>query len=213
MPRIARSTPIAPPDPIGWAGAPDTADFRADGGGRALERAVRAGDFDAVLDLCLAELAAELCGGHFGAGPDRLTAAALTGTPQLVAPGGLEAVAFRDPGSVPERYWGRSQYVLKSGVCLVRTSPEECDQLGREVAHKVCASRGRALVLLPTLGFGPLAAPGGSLADAEADRAFLESFRNWAAGVEVVEVALNAGDPALAALAASWPRGGFGRLG
>ena len=176
--------------------------FRADGeGGRALERAVGQREFAGVLDLCLSELAAELFGGAFTAGPDRLTAAALAGIPQVVAPGGLESIAFRDPGSIPERYWGRSQYVLKNGVALVRTSPEECDKLGLEVAQKVCAAKGPTLVILSRNGFGPLAAPGGFLADPGADAAFLESFRNWAYGVEVIEVELNAGDLAFTELA------------
>lgn len=194
MPRFALSTPIDAP--------PGDDAFRANGGGgRALEAAVRAGTYQGVLDLCLAELAGELFGGHFGAGPDRLTAAAVVGIPQVVAPGGLDAIAFRDPGSVPERYWGRSQYVLKSGLTLVRTSPEECDKLGLDVAQKVCAAKGPTLVILPGLGFGRLSGPGGLLADAEADRAFLESFRNWAYGVEVLEVELNAADVAVSELA------------
>lgn len=194
MPRFARSIPLDAP--------PEADTFRADGdGGRALEAAVRAGSYCGVLDLCLAELAGELFGGHFCAGPDRMTAAAITGTPQVVAPGGLDAVAFRDPGSVPACYWGRSQYVLKSGVTLVRTSPEQCDKLGLEVAQKVCAAKGPTLVILPKLGFGRLSAPGGLLADAEADRAFLESFRNWAYGVEVIEIDANAADAAVAELA------------
>lgn len=176
--------------------------YEANGhGGRALEAAIHAGEVPGVLDLCLSELAGELFGGHFGAGPDRLTAAAMTGVPQVVAPGGLEAIAFRDPGSVPEQYWSRSQYVLKNGITLVRTSAEECDRLGQELAQKVSAAKGPTVVLLPLGGFGRLAAPGGFLADAAADRALLESFQNWIYGVRVLELPLNATDPEFVAAA------------
>ena len=194
MPRFARSIPIDAPD------APDT--FRADGaGGRALEAAILAGTYHGVLDFCLAELAGELFGGHYGAGLDRLTAAAIKGIPQVVVPGGLDTIAFRDPSSVPERYWRRSQYVLRSGVTLVRTSAEECDQLGQEVAQKVCAAHGPTLVILPTRGFGRLSRPDGLLADADADEAFRASFRNWAYGVGVIEVDANATDAVVEELA------------
>src|SRR4051812_42291482 len=67
--------------------------YETDGvGGRALEADIRAGQLAAVLDLSLAELAAELTGAVGGAGPDRLTAAALRGVPQVIALGGLDAV-------------------------------------------------------------------------------------------------------------------------
>ena len=86
-------------------------------------------------------------------------------------------------------------------MTLVRTSPEECDRLGQEVAQKVCAAKGPTRVLVPTLGFGRLSAPGGLLADAEADAAFVASLRNWVYGVEIVEVELNAADGRFAEVA------------
>jgi len=70
--------------------------YAADGaGGRALEADVLAGYVAGVLDLTLTELVAELLGVPGGAGPDRLTAAALRGVPQVIALGGLDAVELR----------------------------------------------------------------------------------------------------------------------
>ncbi|WKK72603.1 Tm-1-like ATP-binding domain-containing protein [Rathayibacter oskolensis] len=45
-------------------------------GGRAMESLIAQGFFAGVLDLTTTELADELVGGVFSAGPDRLTAAA-----------------------------------------------------------------------------------------------------------------------------------------
>src|SRR5436190_13613633 len=67
--------------------------YATDGrGGRELEADVLAGRVSAVFDLSLMELAAELVGADGGAGPDRLTAAAMRGVPQVIVPGAVDAV-------------------------------------------------------------------------------------------------------------------------
>jgi uncharacterized protein (UPF0261 family) len=100
--------------------------YEADGrGGRDLEADVLAGRIAAVLDLTLTELAAELLGLPGGAGPDRLTAAALRGLPQVIALGGLESVGDR------------------------RLTAEEYDRLGQEIANKASAARGPTTILVP----------------------------------------------------------------
>src|SRR5947209_15329554 len=83
--------------------------FEADGiGGRRLEADVSAGRIGAVLDVTLTELAAEMLALVGGAGPDRMTAAAMNGVPQVIVPAGLDAVG---------------EHAL---------TPEEFDRLGRE---------------------------------------------------------------------------------
>jgi len=101
-----------------------TARWPADGvGGRAMETAIRTEDYVGVLDLALTELAAELLGLPGGAGPERLTAAALRGIPQVIVPGGLE--------SLP--------------------NPRSADRLAKEIAEKACASRGPTAIVLPKI--------------------------------------------------------------
>jgi uncharacterized protein (UPF0261 family) len=98
-------------------------EYEADGrGGRDLEADILAGGIAAVLDLTLTELAAELLGRPGGAGPDRLTAAALRGLPQVIALGGLDAVP---------------------------ATAEDNDTLGREIANKASAARGPTTILVP----------------------------------------------------------------
>ena len=59
--------------------------FHATGsGGMTMESFIRDGLIEGVLDITTTELADELVGGELSAGPDRLTAAALRGTPQVI---------------------------------------------------------------------------------------------------------------------------------
>src|SRR3954468_1708020 len=91
--------------------------YETDGrGGRELEADVLAGRVSTVFDLSLMELAAELVCAEGGAGPDRLTAAALRGVPQVIVPGAVDAVLARRELQRPEvRY--RTQY---AGVSYAR---------------------------------------------------------------------------------------------
>ena len=76
----------------------ETLIFHANGaGGRAMEELVEQGSIDAVLDLTTTELADELCGGILSAGPHRLEAAGSRGIPQVVLPGAMDMVNFRNP--------------------------------------------------------------------------------------------------------------------
>src|SRR4051794_19792395 len=98
MRRVAISEGWTGPAGEGWPTAPcveearrvvgaggfEVRAFPATGsGGKALESSVREGLFAGVLDLTTTELAAALVGGALSAGPDRLTAAALAGVPQV----------------------------------------------------------------------------------------------------------------------------------
>ena len=74
---------------------------------QALESLAREGLLAGVLDVTTTELADELAGGFLTAGPQRLTAAAERGVPQLVSVGALDMVNFFGMDTVPERYRGR----------------------------------------------------------------------------------------------------------
>ena len=70
------------------------------------------------------------------AGRDRLTAAGLRGVPQVISLGALDMVNFGPPDTVPEKFRGRRFYQHNPTVTLMRTTPEENDRLGKEIAHK-----------------------------------------------------------------------------
>src|SRR4051812_33065771 len=169
-------------------------------GGRAMESLIRQGFFAGVLDVTTTELADSLVGGVFDAGPSRLTAAAETGTPQVVSVGALDMVNFGPKETVPAAFRERNLYVHNSSVTLMRTTPEESGQLGEELARKVAASTGPATVVLPLGGISAIAVPGGPFLDQAADDALFSAIRSGLAGssarLEEIDRAIN--DPAFA---------------
>ena len=127
--------------------------FHATGnGGQAMESLIAEGLIAGVLDITTTELADELVGGILTAGPDRLTAAARRGVPQVVSVGATDMVNFGPPETVPERFRHRQFYQHNPTVTLMRTTVEENAQLGEEIGRKVAAARGPAAILLPQRG-------------------------------------------------------------
>src|SRR5207253_2566188 len=127
--------------------------FHATGsGGQTMESFIRDGLIAGVLDVTTTELADELVGGVLTAGPDRLTAAALRGVPQVISLGALDMVNFGPSETVPEKFRGRRFYQHNPTVTLMRTTPEENDRLGKEIAEKASAARGPTCVLIPRRG-------------------------------------------------------------
>jgi uncharacterized protein (UPF0261 family) len=174
--------------------------FHATGtGGRTMEGLVRDGLIAGVLDITTTELADELAGGVLSAGPDRLTAAGLKRVPQVISLGALDMVNFGPPETVPDRYKDRRFYQHNPTVTLMRTTPEEMDKLGKELAEKASAANGPTAVMLPLRGVSAIDAEGKAFWWPEADAALFQSVRNWIApGVEVVELDLHINDPAFA---------------
>ena len=174
--------------------------FHATGtGGRTMEGLVRDGLIAGVLDITTTELADELAGGVLSAGPDRLTAAGLKRVPQVISVGALDMVNFGPPETVPAKYKERQFYQHNPTVTLMRTTPEEMDRLGKELAEKASAAGGPTAVMLPLKGVSAIDAAGKAFWWPEADAALFQSVRNWIApGVEVVELDRHINDPAFA---------------
>ena len=152
--------------------------FHATGaGGRTMESLIESGMVAGVLDITTTEWADELVGGILGAGPTRLEAAAKMGTPAIVAPGCLDMVNFGAPETVPSKFQGRNFYQHNPQVTLMRTTPEECAQLGKILAEKLNASRGPVTVLLPRKAISVISAPGQKFHDPAADKALFDAIK------------------------------------
>jgi uncharacterized protein (UPF0261 family) len=174
--------------------------FHATGtGGLTMESFIQDGLIRGVLDLTTTELADELVGGILSAGRDRLTAAGLRGVPQVISLGALDMVNFGPPQTVPEKFRGRRFYQHNPNVTLMRTTPEENDELGKEIAQKASAARGPTAVLVPLKGVSALDADGKPFRWPEADAALVQSLRNWMSPqVRLMELDLHINDPAFA---------------
>jgi uncharacterized protein (UPF0261 family) len=178
--------------------------FHATGtGGRTMEAMIADGLIAGVLDITTTELADELVGGVLTAGRDRLTAAALHAVPQVISVGALDMVNFGPPDTVPKKLESRRFYQHNPTVTLMRTTPEENDRLGKEIAEKASAARGPTAILLPLRGVSAIDKEGCPFWWPEADAALFQSIRNWVApGVRVIECDLHINDPAFARTAA-----------
>ncbi len=151
--------------------------FHATGaGGRTMESLIASGLVDGVLDITTTELADELAGGVLSAGPDRLTAAATAGVPQIVVPGCLDMINFGEPTTIPEKYQDRLFYRHNPQVTLMRTSAAESVVLGKQLAEKINRSSGPVSVLLPLRGISVIGAEGGPFHDAAADAALFTAL-------------------------------------
>jgi uncharacterized protein (UPF0261 family) len=174
--------------------------FHATGtGGRTMESFIADGMIAGVLDITTTELADELVGGVLTAGKDRLTAAGLHGVPQVISLGALDMVNFGPPETVPDRFKGRRFYQHNPTVTLMRTTPEENDKLGKEIAEKASAAKGPTAILVPKKGVSAIDREGQPFGWPEADAALFASLRNWLAPhVQMIELDMHINDPSFA---------------
>jgi uncharacterized protein (UPF0261 family) len=174
--------------------------FHATGtGGQSMEALAKGGFITATLDITTTELADELVGGVLSAGPDRLEAAGELGIPQVVSLGALDMVNFGPVETVPERFAGRLLYKHNPTITLMRTTPDECAELGRTIARKLNAARGPTALFIPLRGVSLIATEGQVFYDPAADEALLTALReNLGPNVEVHELDLDINDPEFA---------------
>src|SRR5579859_4237997 len=174
--------------------------FHATGtGGQSMEALARGGFLAGILDVTTTELADDLVGGVLSAGPGRLEAAGALGLPQVVSLGALDMVNFGPRETVPERFEGRNLYVHNPTITLMRTTPDECRELGRRIGRKLSGAKGPTAFFVPLKGVSMIAVEGQPFHDPEADEALLEGLRETLAdGVEVHELDLDVNDEAFA---------------
>jgi len=108
-------------------------------------------------------------------------------------------VNFYGPDSVPEKFQGRNFYQHNPQVTLMRTSPEECVQLGKIIAEKVNLSKAPVTVLLPRKAISVISAAGQKFNDPVADLALFDAIKsNLRKDIAVVEMDCRINDPEFA---------------
>jgi uncharacterized protein (UPF0261 family) len=174
--------------------------FHATGtGGQSMEALIKGGFITASLDITTTELADDLVGGVLSAGAERLEAAGVLGIPQVVSLGALDMVNFGPMETVPERFRGRNLYVHNPTVTLMRTTPEECAELGRRIARKLNAATGPTALFVPLSGVSLIATDGEVFYDPAADESLFSALReNLDERVEAHWLDLDVNDPEFA---------------
>lgn len=175
--------------------------FHATGsGGKAMEGLINDGFITAVADITTTEWCDELVGGVLSAGPHRLEAAAGKGLPQVVSCGALDMVNFWAVDTVPPQFKNRTLYKHNPNVTLMRTTPEECAELGRIIASKLNRATGPTALFIPLQGVSAIDKKEQPFYLPQADHALFESLRqNIRPPVELVELDMHINDPEFAA--------------
>ena len=178
--------------------------FHATGtGGQAMEKLIEDGAFRAVLDITTTELADELVGGVMSAGPHRLEAAGRKGIPQLVCPGAVDMVNFGPAETVPAQFRNRNLYHHNPSVTLMRTTPEECAEIGRITAIKLNRAGGPVTVLIPLRGVSAIDKIGGPFYSQDALNAYCRALKeSLSPPIRLVEIDAHINDQEFALLAA-----------
>lgn len=179
--------------------------FHATGtGGRTMESLISDGYIVAALDITTTELADEVCGGVFSAGPLRGQAAPRKGIPTILAPGCVDMANFGGIETVPAKYRERSLYEWNPNVTLLRTNVEENKKMGEMLAAAANAAEGPVAVILPLQGVSMLDSPGERFWNPEADAACYTAIRqNLRPGIELIETDYNINDQEFADLCAN----------
>jgi len=185
--------------------------FHATGtGGQAMEKLVQSDLIGAVLDVTTTEVADEVVGGVFAAGPARFDVIFQKRVPCVMSVGALDMVNFGAVDTVPERFRGRKLHVHNANVTLMRTTPDENRLFAQWIAGKINRFDAAVTVLIPEGGVSALDAPGQPFWDPEADRALFDGLEEMVTpsrgSTELAEVKrrivrlpLHINDPAFAA--------------
>ena len=171
--------------------------FHATGtGGKTMESLITDGYITASMDITTTELADEVCGGVFSAGPERCLGASRAGIPAVLVPGCVDMANFWGIETVPEKYKGRNLYEWNPNVTLLRTNVEENILMGKMLAAAANAASAPVAVIIPLKGVSMLDSEGGAFWDPLADRACFDAIKeNLKPGIPYVEMNHNINDP------------------
>jgi uncharacterized protein (UPF0261 family) len=176
--------------------------FHATGtGGRTMEKLADSGLLTGVLDITTTEVCDLLCGGVLPATTDRFGAIARTRLPYVGSVGALDMVNFWAPSTVPEKYRDRLFYQHNPNVTLMRTTAEECRQIGEWIGEHLSRCEGPVRFLIPEKGVSALDIEGGAFFDPEADAVLFEAIERTirpTASRRVERLPLHINDPEFA---------------
>lgn len=174
--------------------------FHATGaGGQAMEELIKAGYIKGVADITTTELADELVGGIFTAGPSRLEASGAAGIPQVVSVGALDMVNFGPPETVPDRFKSRLFYQHNPTTTLMRTTVAENSELGRILADKLNAGSAPTVVVFPKAGVSLLDMDSKPFEGKEQRQALYDGIKqNLRNDIQLIELEHDINHPAVA---------------
>jgi uncharacterized protein (UPF0261 family) len=151
--------------------------FHATGvGGQSMEKLADSRLIVGAIDVSTTEIADEIVGGTLSAGPTRMDVFARHALPYVGSCGALDMVNFGAMETVPKRFQNRMLYRHNPTVTLMRTTADECRQIGEFIAAKLNAMRGPVRFLIPEGGVSAIDRPGQPFHDPDADKALFDAI-------------------------------------
>ena len=177
--------------------------FHATGsGGKAMERLVAEHQLDAIMDMTTTEIADFTVGGILTCGPERLDSAVEAGIPQILSVGACDMVNFGAPDTIPDIFTRRDTRTFHKhnpSITLMRTTPDECRQIGRFIVSKLLRAvrPDRVIVVLPLGGISGIDAPGLDFYHPHADSVLFDTLEDGlrGSGVRVLRDHRHINDP------------------
>jgi uncharacterized protein (UPF0261 family) len=155
-----------------------------------LNRMANEGVIDAIIDLTAYETVPKvlyspeqlmLLSGGQDVDRSRLDCAERSSIPQIIAPGGLDMHIWpgaTDINTVPPEYKNRAWSMHGPNIVLIRTSKEELEQVGQNIAERANRALGPVSIIIPLQGFSEASRKDAPLCDPDSDRAFMDSVKN-----------------------------------
>ncbi|MDR3432867.1 MAG: Tm-1-like ATP-binding domain-containing protein [Rouxiella aceris] len=176
--------------------------FHATGsGGRAMEKLADSKLLNGLLDLTTTEVCDYLFDGVLACKEDRFGAVIRSQIPYVGSCGALDMVNFGHIDSVPQKYANRLFYKHNAQVTLMRTTADECTEMGRWIGNKLNQCNGEVRFLIPEGGLSALDTPAQAFWDPEADAALfkaLEETVNQTEKRRLIKLPYNINDPLFA---------------
>ncbi len=160
-----------------------------------VESLVADGYISGVLDITTTEWADQITGGVLPGGLGRYEIVSQKGIPQVIAPGCVDMTNFWARETVPEKYDNRRFYQWAENITLMRTTPEENAEIGRNLAAKANMSSGPVAFFLPLRGVSMMDAPDKEFWWPEANQALFDAIKdNVKSSIPVYELDCNIND-------------------
>ncbi len=174
--------------------------FHANGvGGVAMEELIAQGQFAAVLDFTLSEVAGQIAGGFHVGGAGRMDAAVQSGVAQVIVPGCLDFIVFGAKHEVPDQFKDRPMYYHNPEFTLVRVTPKEQIAATQFVLDKLNQATGAVTVVVPLGGASVMDIEGGAFWMPELNRQCWDMLKNGLkTGIRYREVEAHINDDAFA---------------
>lgn len=178
----------------------EVAVFHATGmGGRAFESLAAEGAFAAVMDFAPQEVTNQIMGSSISAGPDRMTNAGATATPQIIATGCYDLVDVVGWQPLPDRFTGYEVHAHNRLLSSILLKPAERREVARTICERLASAKGPVTMILPLLGGNEWDREGAPLHDADGMAAFADELRRVCpANVTLLELDAHINDAAFA---------------